>query len=234
MKKLWFRSWIALWPIALALFLYPIENRPLRIGLIFSLLGLWVGCLHFGWRRPVIRFVLLLCTLIAAGFLIWPGRIFETESLRNEYVASLRSYEGTRYIWGGENKLGIDCSGLVRAGLIKATFKRGFLTLNPGLVRYSLSLWWHDSTAEALGNEYRHQTKLIFTDGSINKLNESKVLPGDIAVTVSGVHVLACLGGGQWIEADPSIGKVVIVQVPVAKNPWFQEPVNVLRWTELE
>jgi hypothetical protein len=42
------------------------------------------------------------------------------------------------------------------------------------------------------------------------------------------------LGGGTWIEADPNWGKVVTVQVPKPGNPWFQEPVNVLRWTELE
>lgn len=234
MKKFWFSSWIVLWLIAIALFLYPIENRSLRIGLLISLLGLWAGCLHFSWRKPSIRFVFLFCTLVTASFLTLPGRHFKTEDLRNKYVESLRSYERTRYIWGGENKLGIDCSGLVRAGLTKATFEQGFLTLNPGLVRYSLSLWWHDSTAKALGNEYRHQTRRMFTVGSINELNQSKLLPGDIAVTVSGVHVLAYLGSGQWIEADPSIGKVVIVQAPVAKNPWFQEPVNVLRWTELE
>ncbi|MGD0252688.1 MAG: NlpC/P60 family protein [Verrucomicrobiota bacterium] len=233
MKKLWFRSWITLWPITIVLFLYPIENRPLRIGLILALLALWIGCLHFGWRRPTVRLVFLLCMFIIIGFLICPGRNFGTESLRNKYVESLRFYEGTRYVWGGENKLGIDCSGLVRAGLIKASLQQGLVTLNPRLVRYALSLWWHDSTAKALGNEYRHQTRRIFTVGSINELDQSTVLSGDMAVTVSGVHVLACLGGGEWIEADPNFGKVVIVKTP-AKNPWFQEPVHILRWAPLE
>ncbi len=234
MKKLCFRSWIIVWPITIVLFLFPIENRPLRIALILSLLGLWVGCLYFGWRRPPLRIFLLLSSFITSGFLICPGRNFDAKSLRNEYVAALRSYEGTRYVWGGESKLGIDCSGLVRAGLIKASLQQGIVTLNPHLVRYALSLWWHDSTAKALGNEYRHQTKHMLTIGGINELDQSKVLAGDIAVTVSGIHVLACLGGGKWIEADPGIGKVVTVQVPAAKSPWFQEPVNVMRWTELE
>ena len=234
MKKLCFRLWIVLWLITIALLLYPIENRPLRIGLILSTFGVWFGCLYFGWRKPIVRFVLLLGTFIIIGFLIFPGRHFKTERLRSEYVESLRYYEGTRYVWGGENKLGIDCSGLVRAGLIKATFQEGLTTLNPGLVRYSLSLWWHDSTAKALGNEYRHQARRVLTVGGINEMDQTKILPGDIAVTVSGVHVLAYLGSGQWIEADPTIGKVITVQVPAAENPWLQEPVNILRWTELE
>ena len=51
MKKLWFRLWIILWPITIVLFLYPINNRPLRIGLILSIACLWAGCLFLGWRR---------------------------------------------------------------------------------------------------------------------------------------------------------------------------------------
>ena len=234
MKKMCFRLWLVLWLITIALLLYPIENRPLRIVLILSAFSAWFGCLYSGWRRPIVRFVFLLSTFLIIGFLIFPGRHFEKQRLRDEYVESLRYYEGTRYVWGGENKLGIDCSGLVRAGLIRATFRQGLLTLNPGLVRYSLSLWWHDSTANALGNEYRHQTRRMFGVGSVNELDQNQVLPGDIAVTVSGVHVLAYLGGEQWIEADPSVGKVVTVHVPATQNPWLQEPANVLRWTELE
>ena len=52
-------------------------------------------------------------------------------------------------------------------------------------------------------------------------------------MTVNGVHVMAFLGDRQWIEADPDIGKVVIVQVPERTNPWFQETFKILRWREL-
>jgi hypothetical protein len=234
MRTVGFRLWIVLWPITIVLFLYPINIALLRVGLIIALLGLWSGCLFFGWHKHVVRIVFLLPAFIIIGFLICPGRSVEQEKLRQKYVASLRSYEGTRYIWGGENAFGIDCSGLVRAGLIKATFQQGFLILNPGLVRYSLSLWWHDSSAEALGEEYRHQTRRFLTVTSINGLDQSKVLPGDIAVTVSGVHVLAYLGNREWIEADPHFGRVVIVKTPAMKNPWFEEPVHILRWEQLD
>ncbi|MFN2599036.1 MAG: NlpC/P60 family protein, partial [Pyrinomonadaceae bacterium] len=52
--------------------------------------------------------------------------------MRRAYIASLESYEGTRYVWGGENSRGIDCSGLVRRGLINADFHEGVVTANPG------------------------------------------------------------------------------------------------------
>jgi len=57
---------------------------------------------------------------------------------------------------------------------------------------------------------------------------------GNIAVTASGVNVLAYLGGDAWIEADPHFGKVVTVSVPAEKNPWFQEPFMILVWRELD
>ena len=68
----------------------------------------------------------------AAGFL-FPGREHDSRTTR-EYVTELLRYEGAKYIWGGENWLGIDCSGLVRSALITANYKLGILTLNPRLV----------------------------------------------------------------------------------------------------
>lgn len=234
MRKALFRYWIVLWLLALCLFLYPINTLLIRIGLIASLFGVWAGCLFFGRSSKVFRSAFLSLALLITCFLICPGRTYDPKQLQTAYTKALRSYEGTKYVWGGENKLGMDCSGLVRAGLIKADFQQGLLTFNPRLTRFALSLWWHDSSAEALGREYRQQTKRLFTAMTINGLDQNKVLPGDIAVTRSGVHVLACLGSGEWIEADPSVKKVIVVNVPVAKNPWFDEPVHIMRWTELE
>ena len=234
MQKALFRYWIVLWPLAACLLLYPINSLPIRVGLLASLVGMLAGCFYFGRCKRIFCVVLLLVTLLMVGFLICPGRDYDQNQLRKAYVHALRSYEGTRYIWGGENKFGIDCSGLVRAGLIKASFQEGLRTLNPGLARFALSLWWHDSSAEALGQEYRQQTKHLLGATNINELDPNKVMPGDIAVTVSGVHVLAYLGASEWIEADPDLRKVVIVQVPERKNPWFQETFNILRWSELD
>lgn len=234
MQKPRHRYWAGFWLLAACVFLFPINNGPLRVVVVFMALAAYASLIFiFRSCKPVLV-GLMLPGILAGVFLICPGGAPETQRLRNAYLHSLRTYEGTRYIWGGENKLGIDCSGLVRAGLIKANFEQGMLTANPKLVRFSVSLWWHDCSAKALGEEYCGLTRRITVAPSINRLAETEILPGDIAVTSSGVHVLAYLGKDEWIEADPNLRKVVIIKVPAVNNPWFQEPVQVMRWTELE
>ena len=225
--------WAGFGILAASLLLFPINNGPLRCATIATLVIAFVAVAYRFRKRKLIFYPLLIAAMLSAVFLASPGRDADTQKLTGEYLEALRAYEGTRYIWGGENKLGIDCSGLMRAGLIKANFRQGLLTLNPNLVRFSLSLWWHDCSAKALGEGYRDQTKVILSAPGINGLDEADILPGDMAVTQSGVHVLAFLGAHQWIEADPEIKRVVIVHTPDRANPWFNAPVLVLRWTEL-
>ena len=45
---------------------------------------------------------------------------------------------------------------------------------------------------------------------------------------------MSYLGGSRWIDADPELGRVVIVAVPSADNVWFQSPMNVVRWSILQ
>src|SRR5438876_10081891 len=85
----------------------------------------------------------------------------------------------------------------------------------------------------ALRDEYRHQTQRLFSVPSTNSLDHSKILPGDVAVTVSGVHTMAYLGDKTWIEADPGVKRVIRVSVP-ARNPWFEQPVYIVRWSTLD
>src|SRR5467141_1180605 len=179
----WMRLWFVLWFIAVALILYPIKNSILRACAILAVSGLWFGLLALCWDRRALRFTLLLLTATIAGFLLLPGGSVDPNTLRQRYVDSLVRYEGTKYVWGGENTLGIDCSGLVRKGLINAELREGLSSLNPRLVRQGLSLWWFDSSAQALGDEYRHKTRRLFTTPSINSLDHSRLRPGDFAVT---------------------------------------------------
>lgn len=63
----------------------------------------------------------------------------------------------------------------------------------------------------------------------INAMNYAKLQPGDLAVTTNGIHILAYLGDHAWIEADPTVGKVIEVKTP-SDNVWFSTPVKFMRW----
>lgn len=143
------------------------------------------------------------------------------------------AYEGTRYIWGGETGVGIDCSGLVRKGLVHAALERGLRTLNPTLLRLALKLWWHDVAAKTLLESPSSLTLPIGAAPTIQGLVGTALVPGDLAVTRSGVHVLAYLGASRWIQADPNVGRVIIVEGP-GDNPWLSQPVILTRWRSLQ
>jgi cell wall-associated NlpC family hydrolase len=137
-------------------------------------------------------------------------------------------------VWGGENRLGIDCSGLVRQGLIQANLQQGITTLNPDLVRQGMAMWWFDLSALALRDGERGWTQRLFRSASINAIDRQQLLPGDLAATVDGQHILAYIGRDRWIEADPGYHKVMIEMVPDSDNLWFRVPVYVLRWHQLD
>ncbi len=158
---------------------------------------LWAGLLGFCWRWKALRLAVLTLTLLVIVGLNLPGRHPDKQALRERYIHALRSYEGIRYVWGGENRLGIDCSGLVRVGLINANFREGLETLNPGLMRAGLSLWWQDCSARALGEENRQFARHLFEAPAINRLDQTQLQPGDFAVTDDGAHVMVCLGASD-------------------------------------
>ena len=226
-------TWLSALFLLIAIALYPVSNRWSRLLSVALLAGVFFGALVLFWKRPVIRWTLLAVITIAAALIFGPNRnLPAVQVMRDDYLKGLQRYDGVTYFWGGENPRGIDCSGLVRRGLIDTLFLRVVRTFHPGLVRESLSLWWGDCTAKALGNG--QLTTHVTDSPSINSLKHDQIMPGDLAVTTDGLHVLAYLGDSTWIEADPSILKVIKVQVPARDNGWFQTPVRIVRWRLLQ
>ncbi|MBC8103331.1 MAG: C40 family peptidase [Cytophagales bacterium] len=213
--------------------LFPVRSGSLRLALISGLFGLWAGALFLFWDRIFVR-VLCLAAAVAAGALaLLPTLAIDTDSLRGKYVRSLQSYEGTRYVWGGETRLGMDCSGLVRAGLMEAETKEALRARNFVLLRKAASLWWNDASAKALSEEFQGRTRKLGVTRSLNEADYTLLKPGDLAVTAGGQHILAYTGDKTWIEADPGAGKVVSVRVP-SRDGWFVQEATLLRWRILE
>lgn len=224
--------WCAAVAFLVALALVPVSYRVTRAsGLVLSLMVWFVG-LALLWRWRWARFAHLTITVLAGAFFLMPPRAkASSESLRERYAASLRKYEGVTYYWGGENARGIDCSGLVRRGLINAMISEGMNTLDGGMVRQAATMWWNDCTARALVEPA--WTNSLLESPSINALDHSQIRSGDIAVTANGLHVLAYLGENRWIEADPGIGRVLIAEASAKDNPWLKVPVRICRWRVL-
>jgi hypothetical protein len=197
------------------------------------ILLLWLGAIWLWWKKPIIRWTLLGVALAISMAFVLPGREGSPLRLRNRYVSELPHYEGVHYIWGGENGLGIDCSGLVRRALFQAMWKEGLFSLNPSLLRHAALFWWDDASARALSNEYHNQTKRIRTSNALTSEDPSQLSPGDLAITTDGIHVLAYIGNKTWIEADPELRRVILL--PTANsadhsNMWLETPVIIARW----
>ncbi|HBB32291.1 MAG TPA: hypothetical protein DDZ80_17895 [Cyanobacteria bacterium UBA8803] len=229
---------ILFWRLACILFVllyyYPISYGILRLATVVLGLGIWLGAFLLFKHQKLVRVFCIGMAVIAIAITLLPGRNVDSTRLRQAYVEELNSYTGTQYLWGGENKIGIDCSGLVRRGLINANVKQGLSSLNPQPIREAISLWWYDASAAALRDEYRNKTTRLERGVSINKLEHSNLQMGDIAVTVDGVHTLAYIGDNTWIEADPHYQKVIKVKIPDLKNPWFNVPIYIVRWQQFE
>jgi len=235
MKHEWTAQRIAvgIWAAAFAALLVALTN-PISLGVIRLFIAtavpaLWISSIVLLRRQRMIATAIALAGLLLLVFLALPGRHPDVKRLREVYVEELRTYQDSRYVWGGEHRRGIDCSGLVRRALINANMQLALHTLNPRAMRTALDVWWHDCSAKALGEQYRGFTLPVFKTSSANTADELELQPGDLGVTSSGIHVLAYLGDGEWIQAEPTLLKVVVLKVP-SQNGWMNQPLRIMRW----
>lgn len=230
-RKAW-KVWFAILAVFVGIAVLPVSNTLTRAGSVVALLAGWGLLTAILWRHRWVRATLLVIPAVCAAFLILPSRIHESpDLLRHDFIAGLRRYEGVRYFWGGEGFTGIDCSGLVRRGLIDSMFMRGIRTLDAGSVRYVIWLWWHDCSARDLGEGRNNLTIPVLETPSINDLDHSRLTTGDLAVTKGGEHVMAYVGDNLWIEADPLTHRVITVRAPSQSNAWFHGPMRIVRWS---
>lgn len=213
--------------------LNPVNSKILKLALLGCVVGAWTGFSLFAWKRKPARAAALMLPLLAAIPFTLPGGEIDAEELRRDYVRRMSEFEGTKYHWGGESSRGIDCSGLPRRALRDALLAYGFRHLNGRAFRGYAEQWWFDASAKALGEGYRGYTSPIGTEGTIQGMSYDALVPGDLAVTTCGVHILAYAGDGKWIQADPGIGAVATLSGRSADNGWFRTPVTTHRWQVL-
>jgi len=229
-KRIGIGAWAAIFAALLVALVYPIGVGVIRLFILVAVPVLWLSAIFLARQKKTIAGTIALAGLAVLAFAVIPGRRPDPETLRHAYIDELRSYEGSRYVWGGENRRGIDCSGLVRRALINAHMRLALCTLNPRAMRTAFDLWWHDCSARSLGEQYRRFTVPVFKTKSANTAAEPALQPGDIGVTLNGVHVLAYLGEREWIQAEPGLLKVVTLRTP-SDNGWMNQPLNIMRWT---
>lgn len=216
---------------------HPVHSRSIQLVLAISFAAMAVGSLLLLPKQARKGALFGGAILIAAfGFsLAFAKRDHDEKALRMQFLSDLEAQRGRTYVWGGEGFAGVDCSGLPRRAFRFACLKRGALERNPYLWRLALESWLFDASASAMKEGYRGATTpLSLSAKAITSLDHQSIEPGDLAVTSNGVHLLAYLGDGRWIQADPGALEVIVEDAANSTNAWMNTPVEIVRWSALE
>lgn len=213
----------------------PIVSGIVRAAILSHTMMVCLGLLILSSRyRKAFAALTIGAILMAITLLLRREATFDQAALREKIVSELQAHLGVPYVWGGENSRGIDCSGLPRNAFRAAALESSFFGANGQLAIASINLWWHDTSAEALGEGYRDFTTRLFKADSVISIDHSRILPGDFAITANGVHAICYLGNYRWIHASPDAGKVIQVDARDTDDHWFKVPVKIVRWAILE
>ena len=207
----------------------PVSTRAHRLVILCSVAGICFGPLFLPWKFVAARVVFIFIPFLLLAPFLLPGKAIDQGNLRLDYLARIVSYEGTGYHWGGENRRGIDCSGLPRKALRDALLHQGLRNLNGRCTRLFLKHWWNDASAKALAEGYLGYAAPTGEQGTIATMGYGKLQPGDLAVTEDKRHVLIFLGDENWVQADPAAEKVTIANGRTGKSGWFAVPVTLHR-----
>jgi len=229
LRKIVVRLVLGLFLIWAMLMFYSVRTQFYRAAIILTAVGILASLVVILWQHKFLRWVPISLPAFVAIFLLLPGRPVDPATLRQSYVAALQRYAGTRYVWGGENSFGVDCSGLLRTALVDAHARQAVSTFNPSLARQALWLWWHDASARDMLEGYQGLTTQLSPASPLIDVTTAPLLPGDFAVTADGSHVLAYAGQGRWIEADPYVLRVIEIDSHTDPN-WHTIKVIACRW----
>ncbi len=215
--------------LAAACAITPIHSRLVQAGFFAGSVLAWCGLFLMNGRARKTALLLAAIPLLAVLLLALPAKPIDQNQLRADYVARMRTFDGARYVWGGESSLGIDCSGLPRRALRDALWSEAWKHANGFAFRSWLEQWWHDSSALAMSQAHRGATRSLGLSAPLWEFDESKLLPGDLAIKDNGRHVVVFLGNHQWIEADPTLAKVHIWTPAPSDGAWYAD-MSLYRW----